>query len=94
MKNDLTFESVKVFARDYNGKKLYSLGVSGKKYQSDDWITAYMNVQFSRCTPPADKQVINITRAFLTPYEDKEGKAQVKIVVLAWEQADNGYPWG
>lgn len=97
MKNNVTFEGAKVFRKEYDGRASYSVGVSGKKFENghqlDEYVTAYLNANFPRGNAPSDKAMINITRAFLTTYEDREGKAHIKLVVLEWEDVSE-YSWG
>ena len=96
----MQFEDVMVFTKDYNGRTLFSVGVSGKKFvngeQTGEYVTAYLNVQFPRDRQPISKQKIDITKSWLTAYPDKNGKGQFKLIVQEWNpHADeDGYSFG
>lgn len=84
MKNNVQFENVMVFKNEFDGRAAYSLGISGKKYQSDDYITAYLNVQFNKCKEASHKQKIDIVKSFLAPYPGSDGKGKLKLVIQKW----------
>ena len=105
MSMNLTGENIMVFAHEYNGRTSYSLGVSSKKYvngqKTDEYIKAYMYVQFPRDNAPRDKDKIDITKAFFAAYEGRDGKTGFKLVVQEWKYHEShgnyndvGYDWG
>lgn len=87
-KNNVQFEDVMIFTKDFNGKTLFSIGVSGKKFvdgqKTNEYVTAYVNVQFPRDNQPISRQTIDITKSWLTAYGDRNGKGQLKLVVQEW----------
>ena len=99
MKSDIKFENVTVYENDYEGKKYYSIAISSKKYENgqvtDDWVSAYLNVTFNRNNVPINKQRIDITKAFFSAYEGKDGKGKFKLIVQEWNpHEESAYPWG
>ena len=94
MSMNVNGQKVMVFTKDYNGKTLYSVGISGRKYENgqktNEWVSAYVNAQFPRDNVPLNKQKIDITKGFLTAFEGKDGKPGIKMVVQEWRPVDDG----
>lgn len=98
---NVTGEDIMVFAKEYNGRTSYSLGVSSRKYENgrktDEWIKAYMYVQFPRDDAPRDREKIDIKKAFFSAYENRDGGTGFKLIVQEWcphGKNDYGYDWG
>lgn len=73
----------KIFRKDFNGKPVYSRGISSQKFengQKGDWITVYENVQLPKDTILEDKTVIEFN-GFEAVYEAKDGTAKRKLVI-------------
>lgn len=97
MSNKVKFENVKLFAHEVasNGEcwYLYSVGVSGKKANSDEWLNSFMNVKFKKGTPNIKNGTMVNLEGFLTVQErkDKNGNPYNQIVmqVMDYELCDN-----
>ena len=74
----------RIYTKDFNGKKLYSTGIS-RKEQDGTYKNMYVSVQFRQGVEIEDKTDINIINGFLSFYETKEGLSKVKKVVLDFE---------
>lgn len=95
---NFTGENIMVFAHEYNGRTSYSISVSGKKYvdghQTDEYIKHYISAQFPRNNVPGDRAKVDITKAFLAPYEMRDGGTNIKLVVQEWNPHEETYDWG
>ena len=61
-----------IFRKDYNGKPIYSIGLS-KKDKNGNYINGYMNCNFKQGTDISDKTKIKIKSAWLSFYlKDKQ----------------------
>lgn len=83
LKIDVTGDCM-VFAKDYNGKTLYSVGLSKKK-QDGTYENFYIGVSFKKGVELANKTKINVTRGWLDPYKTKEGKDGYKLFIMEFE---------
>lgn len=97
MKNNVQIEDAMIFGKEFNGHMVYSLGISGNKYENgqklNEYVNSYLNVQFSKCEEPGDRQRIDIVRSFLTAYEGNDGKGKLKLVVLEWRSHEEESPF-
>jgi len=59
--------NVKVFANDYNGKRLYSIGLS-KKDTNGEYVNGYMSCRFKKDVELNNKATIAIKDAWLDFY--------------------------
>lgn len=75
--------SATVFRRDYDGRALYSIGLSQKKTDGT-WENGYMNAQFRKGVEVDDKTKIKVTRAWLKFYK-KNGVTVPYIFVSDFE---------
>lgn len=91
---NVTGEDIMVFAHDFNGRTSYSLGVRSKKLvngqRTDDYIKAYMYAQFPRNNAPRDKTKIDINKAFVGAYENRDGDTGSKVIVQEWKYHKDG----
>lgn len=74
----------RIYAKDFNGKKLYSTGIN-RKEEDGTYKNMYVSVQFRQGIEIEDKTTINVTNGFLSFYEDKNGMPKIKLVVLEFE---------
>lgn len=85
----------KIFRKDFNGKPAYSRCIASKKYENgqqiDEWIREYESVQFPRDTDIADKTEVEITDAFETVYQKKDGTIARKLVVRSYRPTTQGF---
>lgn len=96
-RNRVQVEDAIVFRNDFSGRYVYSLGVSGKKYEdgreTGGYINSYLNLQFKRGNEPENRQHIDITDAFLTSYEGNDGKGKLKLYVSEWQPHNDDVPY-
>lgn len=62
----------------------YSTSIS-KKNQNGEYEKMYLSVQLPKGVELENKTKINITKAFLSFYKNKQGLSQVKIVVMEYK---------
>lgn len=76
-----------IFKSEYG----YSTAIS-KKNQDGEYENMYLSVQLPRGVELENKTIINITKAFLSFYKNKDGLAKPKIVVMEYTiDADEQY---
>ena len=87
--NKVEYENQTVFARDYNGKMSYSLAIASKGWEdgheTDELITFYMPVQFSKGNAPRGEKPKLDMKGWLTTFKDRDGNARLKFVVTNWQ---------
>lgn len=77
--NIVNDKSVKVFLKDYQGKELYSVGIS-KKDQNGNYINGYISCRFKKDVHLKNKSTIKIKNAWLDFYlKDKETRPYIFI---------------
>jgi hypothetical protein len=69
----------------YKGKYGYSCSISNKK-QDGSYSNMFMQIQLPKGIEPEDKSTIEITRGFISFYENKDGNKIPKIVALEIKQ--------
>lgn len=62
----------------------YSTSIS-RKNQNGEYEKMYLSVQLPKGIELENKTKINITKAFLSFYKNKQGLSQVKIVVMEYK---------
>lgn len=67
--------------RCYKGKYGYSCSISNKK-QDGSYANMFMQLQLPKGIEPEDKSIIEITKGFISFYENKDGNKIPKIVAL------------
>lgn len=83
LKSEFTGE-VMIFAKDYNGKTFYSLGLSQKK-QDGTYLNGYMDCEFKKGVTIPNKTKINITKGWLKFYINKEKRTVVQVFISEFE---------
>lgn len=96
--NNAQFKDAMVFRNEFNGHPVYSISISGKKYQdgheTGSYVNTYLNVQFKGDYAPEHKEHIDITNSFLTAFEGKDGNGKMKLVVMEWHpHSDEDVPY-
>lgn len=86
LKIDVTGDCM-VFAKDYNGKTLYSVGLSKKK-QDGTYENFYIGVSFKKGVELPNKTKITVKKGWLDPYKTKEGKDGYKLFIMEFETED------
>ena len=69
-----------IFKNEYG----YSTSIS-RKNQDGEYEKMYLSVQLPRGVELENRTKINITKAFLSFYTNKQGLSQVKIVVMEYK---------
>lgn len=69
----------------YKGKYGYSCSISNKN-QDGSYNNMFMQLQLPKGLEPADKSIIEITKGFISFYENKDGNKIPKIVALEIKQ--------
>lgn len=80
LKSEFTGE-VMIFAKEYNGKTFYELGLS-EKQQDGTWLNGYMKCSFKKGIKLPNKTKIDIKKAWLKFYPDKD-KGTVKYIFIS-----------
>ncbi len=80
--------NVKIFANDYNGKKIYSMGLS-KKDINGNYINGYISCRFKKNIELKNKTTIKIKDAWLDFYLSNK-KTIPFIFINEYELVDNG----
>lgn len=73
----------KIFRKDFNGRPVYSRGISSQKFEDGkkgDWMTIYENVQLPKGTVLEDKTVIEF-EGFEAVYQGNDGTMKRKLVI-------------
>lgn len=79
----------KIFKKVFDdGNVAYSTSISNKN-QDGKYNYIYIPVQFPKGTELDDKTNIEIKKGFLTFYTTKDGKNQIKLVVMDFESRAN-----
>lgn len=76
--------STRIFAKEVNGKTLYSTSISNKNIKGE-WEKMYIAVQFPKNTTIPNKTDITILESFISFYKNNNGLAMPKIVVQKFE---------
>lgn len=76
-----------IYAKEYNGKALYSTKISQKNI-NEEWESMFINVQFPKNTNISDKTKIEVTKGFQGFYKDKNGLPHIKYVVQEYTTED------
>ena len=76
--------TTRIFAKEIDGKKLYSTSISSKK-QDGTYDKMYVSVQLPRDTVLQNNTDIIILDGFISFYKSKDGLAKLKIVVMKFE---------
>lgn len=74
-----------IFAREYNGKKYYKVGLSRKK-QDGTYENGYVNIQFKQDVEIHNEEKIYLKDAFLTFYKSKDKATIPYIFVMNFER--------
>lgn len=69
----------------FRGRYGYSCSISNKK-QDGSYENMFMQIQLPKGIEPEDKSIIEITKGFLSFYENKDGNKIPKIVALEIKQ--------
>lgn len=86
LKIDISGDTM-IFAKDYNGKMLYSTSLS-KKDKDGEWENGFIPVQFRRGVAVANKTKIEIQNAWLSFYKDKDKRTVPYIFISEFEGGD------
>lgn len=76
--------TTRIFAKEINGKTLYSTSVSSKK-QDGTYDRMYIAVQLPKNTVLQNNTDITILEGFMSFYKNKDGLAMPKIVVMKFD---------
>jgi hypothetical protein len=74
----------KIFSKEINGRNVYSTGLSNKR-EDGTYENMYIGVQLPKNVILANNTDIEIKKGFLSFYNDKNGIAHCKIIVLEFE---------
>lgn len=77
-----------IFAKVYNGKKYYKVGLSRKK-QDGTYENGYVDIQFKQGIEFENKDQIYIKNAFLTFYKSKDKATIPYIFVMEFERLED-----
>lgn len=69
----------------FRGRYGYSCSISNKK-QDGTYYNMFMQIQLPKGIEPEDKSIIEITKGFISFYENKDGNKIPKIVALEIKQ--------
>ena len=69
----------------YKGKYGYSCSISNKN-QDGSYSNMFMQLQLPKGIEPENKSIIEITKGFLSFYEDRNGLPKVKVVVMEFQE--------
>lgn len=69
----------------YKGKYGYSCSISNKN-QDGSYSNMFMQLQLPKGIEPEDKSIIEITKGFISFYENKDGNKIPKIVAMEIKQ--------
>lgn len=83
LKSEFTGDCM-VFAKEYNGRTFYSVGLS-KKLQDGNYENGYMDVSFKKGVELPNKTKINVTKAWLTFYINKDKRTVPQIFISEFE---------
>lgn len=92
LKSEFTGECM-VFAKEYNGKIFYSVGLSKKK-QDGEYENGYMDVTFKKGVEVPNKTKINIIKGWLTFYINKDKRTVTQIFISEFESEAQDIPSG
>lgn len=79
--------TTRIFAKEVNGKTLYSTSISSKK-QDGTYDRMYIAVQLPKNTVLQNNTDITILEGFMSFYKSQEGLAKIKIVVMKFEKEE------
>lgn len=76
--------NTRIFAKEINGKVLYSTSISSKNIKGE-WEKMYISVQMPKDTVVANGTDITILESFMSFYKNNAGLSLPKIVVQKFE---------
>lgn len=76
-----------IYAKEYNGKVLYSTKISQKNINGE-WESMFINVQFPKNTNILDKTKVEVTKGFEGFYKDKNGLPHIKYIIQEYTTED------
>lgn len=74
-----------IFKKEYEGKIFYSTSIRNKNINGE-YTNMYLNIQLPKGIEPEDKSIIEITKGFISFYENKDGNKIPKIVAMEIKQ--------
>jgi hypothetical protein len=74
----------KLYAKEFNGKITYSTSIN-RKEQDGTYKNMYIQVQMPKDITIENNIEINITKGFITFYEDKNNLSHIKFVVMEFK---------
>jgi len=92
MKSEITGKAM-VFAKDFNGRTAYSVGLS-KKNMEGEWINGFIPVGFRKGVNLADRTKIVIEKGWLDFYLNKDGKTVPTLFILEFSTESQDIPEG
>ncbi len=75
---------VVVFAREHNDRTFYSIGIS-KKDVNKEWVNGYMGASFRKGVTIPNKTKIEIKKAWLDFYINKDKQTVIGIFIYEFE---------
>jgi len=82
---------VMVFAKEYNGRTLYSISISKKK-QDGTWLNGYKGVSFRKDVVVPNKTKINIIKAWEDFYINKDNQTVIGMFISEFEFQEEPKP--
>ena len=79
---------VKVFSKDFNENKIYSIGIS-KKDIKGNYINGYLDARFRKDTEVDTEKKIYIKDAWLDFYIDKDKKTRIYIFINKFDYVED-----
>lgn len=76
---------MKVWIKDFNGIKSYSTGVSNKNKEGQ-YEKMYISIQLPKDNDINNGDDIEVKKAFISMYKDKNGLAHPKVVIQEFEK--------
>ncbi len=73
-----------VFAREYNDRTFYSIGIS-KKDINKEWVNGYMGASFRKGVTLPNKTKIEVKKAWLDFYINKDKQTVIGIFISEFE---------
>ena len=81
----------KIFKKEIEGKTLYSTSLTNKNMDGT-YENMYITAQLPKGMSLENNTKINITKGFLSFYRNKNGLAQVKVVIQEFESLTQTIP--
>jgi len=76
-----------IFAKDYQGKMFYKIGLS-KKEQNGKYINGYLDCKFAKCEPPKNRDRIYLKKAWISFYLSKDKHTIPYVVCTEYETTE------